>query len=95
VRYAKYALVGSVVAALGTTALGGMVSGAGFILAPPTLLTSVGIGTIWAMGKWGFKKLGVSEKVGEMSEIELKQSREGVKRDGQWRDIQGPKAVPW
>jgi hypothetical protein len=96
VRYAKYALVGSVVAAVGATALGGsMVSGVGFILAPPTLLTSVGIGAIWAMGKWGFRKFRVSEKVGSMAEMEVEVSREGVRRDGQWRDIQGPKAVPW
>lgn len=87
--------MGSIVAALGATAFGGMVSGVGFILAPPTLLTSVGIGVIWPMGKWGFRKLRVGEKVGGMAEMEVKESREGVRKDGQWRDIQGPKAVPW
>src|SRR3954469_25459506 len=63
VRYAKYALVGSIVAAIGASAFGGVVSGAAFVLAPPTLMTSVGIGLIWAMGKWGFRKMHVGEKV--------------------------------
>lgn len=80
---------------MGATAFGGAISGVGFLLAPPTLLTSVGIGAIWAMGKWGFRKLRVGETVGRMQESEVSHSREGVKADGQWRDVQGPRAVPW
>lgn len=95
VRYAKYALVGSVVAAIGASAFGGVISGAAFVLAPPTLLTSVGIGTIWAMGKWGFRKMHVGEKVGITAEAQIKKNQEGVKVDGQWRDVQGPRATPW
>jgi hypothetical protein len=95
VRYAKYAIVGSVVAAIGASAFGGVVSGAAFVLAPPTLLTSVGIGAIWAMGKWGFRKMGVREKVGVNAERQVLEGRERVKLNGQWRDVQGPTAVPW
>jgi hypothetical protein len=67
----------------------------GWILAPPTLVGSLGIGAIWAMGRWGFRKMRVGERVGEMQGVEIKESREGVKADGQWRDVQGPRAVPW
>jgi hypothetical protein len=95
VRYAKYALVGSLVAALGATAFGGAVTGVGWILAPPTLVGSLGVGAIWAVGRWGFRKMRVGERVGEMQELEIRESREGVKADGQWRDVQGPRAVPW
>ncbi|KAH6705114.1 hypothetical protein BKA61DRAFT_143811 [Leptodontidium sp. MPI-SDFR-AT-0119] len=95
VRYAKYALVGSIVAAVGATAFGGMVSGVGFLLAPPTILGSLGIGTAWAVGKWGFRKMGVGERVVQGAEREGRVSREGVKEDGQWRDVQGPRATPW
>ncbi|KAG9232272.1 hypothetical protein BJ875DRAFT_381066 [Amylocarpus encephaloides] len=91
VRYAKYALVGSVVAAVGASAFGGVVSGAAFVLAPPTIATSMGIGLIWAMGKWGFRKM----KVGKMATVEVEGSRERVRKDGQWRDVQGPTAIPW
>lgn len=83
------------VAAIGASAFGGVISGAAFVLAPPTLMTSVGIGLIWAMGKWGFKKMHIGEKVGISAEAEIKESHEGVKTDGQWRDVQGPRAVPW
>ncbi|KAF8859869.1 hypothetical protein BDZ45DRAFT_346340 [Acephala macrosclerotiorum] len=95
VRYAKYALIGSVVAAVGAAAFGGFVSGVGWILAPPTLAGSLGLGAVWAMGKWGFTKMRVGEKVGGAAEYEVKEAREGVKQDGQWRDVQGPRAVPW
>ncbi|PBP26615.1 hypothetical protein BUE80_DR002432 [Diplocarpon rosae] len=95
VRYAKYALVGSIVAAVGATAFGGAISGVGFLLAPPTILGSLGIGTAWAVGKWGFRKMGVGEKVVEGAAREGNVSRERLKVDGQWRDVQGPRATPW
>ncbi|KAI9746624.1 MAG: hypothetical protein M1818_000338 [Claussenomyces sp. TS43310] len=95
VRYAKYALVGSIVAALGATAFGGVVSGVGFLAAPPTIATSLGIGLIWAVGKWGFRKMGVGPSVEAGAVREVQRSSEGVKNDGTWRDVQGPKAVPW
>lgn len=91
VRYAKYALVGSVVAAVGASAFGGAISGAAFVLAPPTLLTSVGIGAIWAVGKWGFRKV----RVGEMAAAEVENSRRPTTVDGSWRDVQGPRTTPW
>jgi hypothetical protein len=94
VRYAKYALVGSVVAAVGATAFGGLVSGVGWILAPPSILGTVAVGTAWAMGRWGFRKMGVGESVEEGAVRESSASKEGVKVDGQWRDVQGPRAVP-
>ncbi len=70
-------------------------SGVGFLLAPPTILGSLGIGTAWAVGKWGFRKMGIGERVAEGAEREGSVSREGVKVDGQWRDVQGPRATPW
>jgi hypothetical protein len=93
VRYAKYAVVGSIVAALGATAFGGVVSGVGWILAPPTILGTAGIGVVWAIGKWGFRKMVVGERMAEGGQREVVASREGVKSDEQWRDVQGPRAV--
>jgi hypothetical protein len=88
VRYAKYALVGSIIAAVGSTAIG---SGVAFFVAPPTLFASVGVGLIWAVGKWGFRKMGVGEKVAEG----VARSHDETMRDGGWRGEQGPRAVPW
>lgn len=82
-------------AAVGATAFGGFVSGVGWILAPPTIVGSLGLGTVWALGKWGFRKMRVREKVRGAAEYEIKEAGEGVRTDGQWRDVQGPRAVPW
>jgi hypothetical protein len=95
VRYAKYALVGSIVAAVGATAFGGAISGVGFLLAPPTIATSVGIGAIWAVGKWGFRKMGVGRSMEAGAVREVNNSQTTVRTDGTWRDVQGPRAVPW
>lgn len=95
VRYAKYALVGSIVAAVGATAFGGAISGVGFLLAPPTIATSVGIGAIWAAGKWGFKKMGMGRRVEEGAVRDVHYNQARVKTDGTWRDVQGPQVVPW
>jgi len=84
-----------VIAAVGATAFGGFVSGVGFLVAPPTIVASVGIGAAWAVGKWGFRKLGVGRSVEEGAVREVRRSGEGVTTDGTWRDVQGPKAVPW
>lgn len=87
-RYAKYALVGSIIAAVSSTAIG---SGVAFFVAPPTLFASVGVGLIWAVGKWGFRKMGVGERVAEG----VVRSHDETRRDGGWRGEQGPRAVPW
>lgn len=94
-RYAKYAVVGSLVAAVSATAFGSMVSGVGLILAPPTIATSLGLGAVWAVGKWGFRKMGVGRSLESGAVREVSRSHEGVKSDGQWRDVQGPQSVPW
>lgn len=95
VRYAKYALVGSIVAAVGATAFGGVISGVGWVLAPTGILGTVAVGTAWALGRWGFRKMGVGESMEEGVVRERSHAGEGVKVDGQWRDVTGPKAVPW
>ena len=95
VRYAKYALVGSIVAAVGATAFGGVVSGVGWVLAPTGILGTVAVGTAWAVGRWGFRKMGVGESMEEGAVRERSVAGEGVKVNGQWRDVQGPRATPW
>jgi hypothetical protein len=57
------------------------------------MLGTVGIGMVWAFGKWGFRKMGVGERVVEGGEREVVASREGVRKDGQWRDVQGTQSV--
>ena len=56
VRYAKFAAVGAIAAALSATAVGSFVSGVGWVLAPPTFTASLGLGALWMVGKWGFRR---------------------------------------
>nr|POE98786.1 hypothetical protein CFP56_73664 [Quercus suber] len=44
VRYAKYAAVGALVAAVGSTAIGSVLSGAAFVVAPTGILGGAGVG---------------------------------------------------
>ncbi|KAL3420334.1 hypothetical protein PVAG01_08833 [Phlyctema vagabunda] len=92
VRYAKYAVVGSVLATLGG---GFMLSGVGWVLAPPGIVGSLGIGLVWAVGRWGFRKLSVGEAASARLQERARVEERTVKGDGQWRDLQGPRAVPW
>lgn len=95
VRYAKYAVVGSIVAAVSATAFGGMISGVGWILAPPSIIGSVGIGILWWGGRFAFRRLRIGQKVAERGEVNQRRDTEGVREDGTWRGVQGPRAVPW
>ncbi|QSZ37311.1 hypothetical protein DSL72_009405 [Monilinia vaccinii-corymbosi] len=103
VRYAKYAAVGSIVAALSATTIGSLVTGIGWVVAPTGVVGVVGMSTLWWVGKWGFSKTNMGKRWGKRAEEEAdrleRQNREArkeqVRLDGQWRDATGPKAVPW
>jgi len=56
VRYGKYVAVGALVTAVGATAYGSVISGAAFFIAPPTIGASIGIGLLWVVGRWGFRR---------------------------------------
>ncbi|KAK0274455.1 hypothetical protein LTR35_011609 [Friedmanniomyces endolithicus] len=56
VRYAKYAAMGAAVAAISGTAIGSVVSGAAFVIAPTGILGGAGLGLLWAVGKFGWRR---------------------------------------
>lgn len=57
-RWAKYAAIGSLVAAVGSVAIAGSVaSGAAVFLAPTGILGTVGAGTLWGLGRWGWRRV--------------------------------------
>ncbi|ESZ94160.1 hypothetical protein SBOR_5438 [Sclerotinia borealis F-4128] len=110
VRYAKYAIVGSVIAALSATTIGGFATGIGWVVAPTGVMGVLGMSMLWWVGKWGFGKTGVGKRwerrmrVGKGDEadgLEKEEREDGgarkerVRVDGQLRDVTGPKAVPW
>ena len=101
VRYAKYVAIGSLVAAIGATAFGSVISGVAWIAAPTSFGASIIAATVWYLGKWGARRL--QRRWGT---LRAKQGDEGVddhpelmespvRRDGSWRHEIGPGNVPW
>jgi len=89
VRWAKYAAIGSAVAALGSVAVAGSaVSGIGFLLAPPGILASVGIGTVWGLGRWGCRRYfgrALAKNKGNRAQAQRKE----------YSKEPGPGSMPW
>jgi hypothetical protein len=56
VRYAKYAAVGALITAVAGTAIGSVASGAAFFIAPPGILSGAGVGLLWAVGRFGWRR---------------------------------------
>ncbi|KAF2222811.1 hypothetical protein BDZ85DRAFT_166300, partial [Elsinoe ampelina] len=65
VRYAKYAAVGALTAAVAGTAIGSMTAGVGFILAPPGIFAGAGVGLVWGLGKFGWRTLAKRVRSGD------------------------------
>ena len=55
-RYAKYAATGALVTAVAGTAIGSVVSGAAFVIAPTGILGGAGVGVLWAVGRFGWRR---------------------------------------
>lgn len=98
VRWAKYAAVGAVVAAIGATAVGSVVTGAAWIAAPPTIFSSVIAASVWGVGKYMARKLhkrwAVTGK-DEGHEARERYADSPVRQEGSYGQDMGPQAVPW
>ena len=101
VRYAKYVAIGSLVAAIGATAFGSVISGVAWIAAPTSFGASIIAATVWFLGRWGANRLQRSWAKsrsaygddGAEDNPELIDSP--VRSDGTWRQETGPGVVPW
>jgi hypothetical protein len=56
-RMVKYALIGSLVAAVGGTVLGPFMGAAAFLVAPSGILAFAGAGLIWGVARFGWKTI--------------------------------------
>ena len=98
VRWAKYAAVGALVAAIGATAFGSVLSGVAWIAAPPTVGASIIAATIWGVGKFAARRLhrrwkSTGEDAGEVAREHCEDNP--VKREGTLGQETGPQAIPW
>lgn len=94
VRYAKYAAVGALTAAIAGTAIGTVASGAAFVIAPTGIVGGAGAGLLWGLGKFGWRTLARKIRSGEAHHAD---ARADEKHDGGEVDpIKPPKmAEPW
>lgn len=100
VRWAKYVAVGTLVAAIGATAFGSVVSGVAWIAAPPTIGASVLAAGVWGTGKFAARRLHARWKTtggdeGQALRDGVDDAQSGVRVDGGYGLDLGPRAVPW
>jgi hypothetical protein len=98
VKWAKYAAVGALVAAIGATAFGSVISGVAWIAAPTSITASILAATIWGVGKFAARRLHSRwNRTGQdTGEVEREyQSDHPLKREGTLGHELGPQAVPW
>jgi len=63
-RTLRYAIAGSLIAAVAGSALGPLVGGAAFFLAPPGILAGAGVGVLWALARFRWRKFRKTVKEG-------------------------------
>lgn len=98
VRWAKYIAVGTLVAAVGATAFGSVISGVAWIAAPPTFGASILAATIWGVGKFTAKRLHKRWNSTGRDHGEADREYENdhaLKRTGSLGQETGPQAIPW
>ncbi|EXJ54946.1 uncharacterized protein A1O5_12857 [Cladophialophora psammophila CBS 110553] len=100
VRWAKYVAVGALVAAVGATAVGGMISGVAWLAAPPTLGASIVAAGVWGVGRFAARRLHARWKnsggdMGEEVRERVMDQAGGIRREGSYGIDVGPRAVPW
>jgi hypothetical protein len=100
VKWAKYAAVAALVAAISASTIGGVVTGAAWIAAPPTVGASIFAACLWGVGKYAARKMHAQWKktgkdTGEAEREHQSDHRDPLKREGTLGHELGPQAVPW
>lgn len=90
VRYAKYAAVGALATAVAGTAIGSAVSGAAFVVAPTGVLGGAGVGVLWALGRFGWRRAR-ARVLGRGGE----DARNDERRDAEGEPVRAPRTEPW
>jgi hypothetical protein len=95
VRYAKYALVGSLVAAVAGTAIGSVASGAAFVIAPTGIFAGAGVGLLWGLGKFGWRTLARRARNGDVHAADPRKDENYDAGEDKPINIKAPRMDPW
>ena len=91
-RYAKYAAMGALATAVAGTAIGSVVSGAAFVIAPTGILGGAGVGLLWAVGTFGWRR--ARARVGR-GEDARRDEREDAEGEEEVKEVRVPRTEPW
>jgi hypothetical protein len=94
-RYAKYALIGSLAAAVAGTAIGSVASGAAFVLAPTGIFAGAGVGLLWGMGKFGWRTLGKRVRKGKVDGEDARKDENFDAGEYKVEEVKAPRMDPW
>ena len=94
IRYIKYAAVGAATAAIAGTAIGSVLSGAAFVIAPPGIFAGAGVGLLWGLGKFGWRTLARRVRKGDVEHADPKKDE---KHEGheEVEAVRPPSTDPW
>jgi hypothetical protein len=95
VRYAKYALVGSLAAAVAGTVFGSVASGAAVVIAPTGILAGAGVGLLWGLGKFGWRTMAKRTRSGDVHSADPRKDEHNDAREDKPVVVKAPKMDPW
>ena len=97
VRYAKYAAIGAITAAVAGTMIGSVASGAAFVIAPTGILGGAGVGLLWGVGKYGWRAASRRVHRGHKSKTGDPRTDEHLDAEGQQpqAEFRAPRSDPW
>jgi hypothetical protein len=92
-RYAKYAALGALGAAVAGTAIGSVVSGAAFVVAPTGIVGGAGAGLLWAVGKFGWRRARARMERSGDPRVDERADADGEGKEV--RSVGVPRMEPW
>ena len=95
VRYAKYAAMGALATAVAGTAIGSVVSGAAFVIAPTGILGGAGVGLLWAVGKFGWRRASARVRRERGVDARGDERRDAEGEGEEVKDVKVPRTEPW
>jgi len=84
--------MGALATAVAGTAIGSVVSGAAFVIAPTGILGGAGVGLLWAVGKFGWRR--ARARVGR-GEDARRDEREDAEGEEEVKEVRVPRTEPW
>ena len=89
--------MGALATAVAGTAIGSVVSGAAFVVAPTGILGGAGAGVLWAVGRFGWRRARarVQGRGGGRGEDARSDERRDAEGEEEVKPVRVPRTEPW